>query len=60
MVIILEAINGNKTYIVAGLTIAYALLGMWLGDMTWAHAIELILAGLGVMGFRSAMKKGEG
>ena len=52
-------VNGNKTYIVAGLTILYELIGMFIGQMQLGHAVELILAGLGVLGFRSAIKKME-
>ena len=54
-----EAVNGNKTYLVAGLLILYAVIGVFIGQMEWGHALELILAGLGVFGFRSAIKKVE-
>jgi hypothetical protein len=50
-------VNGNKTYIVAGLTIAYAIIGVFIGQMEWDAAIKLILAGLGAVGFRSALSK---
>ena len=53
----LEKVDGNKTYIVGGLTILWGILGLILGQMDMDQAIPVVLAGLGVFGFRSAMTK---
>jgi len=50
-------IDGNKTYIVGGLTVVWGILGLLLGQMETEQAIPVILAGLGVFGFRSAISK---
>jgi len=50
-------LQNRKTYIVAVLTLIYATLGLWLHFMTMEQAMPYFLAGLGVIGFRSALKK---
>lgn len=54
---IIGALDGKKTYIVAGLTILYAIVGLLIGQLQVSQAIELILAGLGGIGIRSAISK---
>ena len=55
----LERIDGKKTYIVGGLTVLWGILGLALGQMDYGQAVPIILAGLGVFGFRSAIGKVE-
>ena len=54
---LLERVDGNKTYVIALLTVLYAVVGVFIGQLTWEHAIELALAGLAAAGFRSALNK---
>lgn len=54
---IIGTLDGKKTYIVAGLTILYAIVGLLIGQLQVSQAIELILAGLGGIGIRSAISK---
>ncbi len=53
----LERMDGNKTYIVAGLTVLWGIAGLFLGQMELNQTIQIVLAGLGVFGFRSALNK---
>lgn len=53
----LERVDGKKTYMVGGLTILWGILGLFLGQIEYGQAIPVILAGLGVFGFRSAISK---
>ncbi len=46
---------GNRTYIVAGATIVYALLGLILGHLEPSHAVEVILAALGGIFMRASI-----
>jgi hypothetical protein len=52
-------IDGNKVYIVAGGMIIYAILGLALGLHDTDRTATLVFAALGMMGFRSAIKKIE-
>lgn len=56
---ILVAIDGYKTYIVAGVTVVYALVSWWSGAIDWKTAMDMILVALGAGSFRSAIKKVE-
>ena len=49
-------LDGKKTYIAAGATIAYALGGAIIGKVDWNIAIPLILGSLQVFGLRIGMK----
>ena len=44
----LTAINGYKTYIVAGITVAFAIVSYWNGSMTFDQATALALGGAGL------------
>lgn len=48
-------INGRKTYIIAGLTIAFALASWWGGTMSYDQAVALALGGAGLGALRNAL-----
>lgn len=48
-------LEGKKTYLVAGATVLYALLGVLLGFMDQMQATELVLAALGLSSLRSGI-----
>ena len=50
-----EQMKGYKTYVVAGATIVYAILGAILGYIQWPQAITLILGALGLGALRNAI-----
>jgi hypothetical protein len=50
-------LQGKKVYITAFATILYAALGLALHHLSWNEAMPYIFAGLGAIGFRSALKK---
>ena len=50
-------LEGKKTFIVAGATIAYALGGAIIGKVDWNVAIPLILGSLQVFGLRLGINK---
>ncbi len=54
---VLTAINGKKTYIVAGVTVLYALLVVGWGQNDWHTALPLLLSGGGLGSLRSALAK---
>lgn len=56
---LLAKVDGNKTYIVAFVTILYAVVMVWTGQMDWKSAADMVLAALGVGAMRSALKKME-
>lgn len=47
---------GKKTYIVAAVTIVYAVAGLIIGQVSQEAAIALILGSLAVSGLRNAVK----
>ena len=49
-------LEGKKTYIVALVTIVYAVTGLIIGQVTQEAAIALILGSLGVSALRNAVK----
>jgi hypothetical protein len=49
--------SGRKTYILAGLTVAYGILGWCLGHLTQDQSIQVILTGLSVFSLRVGVKK---
>ena len=55
----LKAIDGRKTFIIAFLTLLYAILGFILKLHDAQRTLDLILLALGMITFRSAMKKME-
>ncbi len=52
-------INGNKSYLVAILTVIYAALSVYFGKMTPDQAYGWMLASGALVGIRSALKKLE-
>jgi hypothetical protein len=46
---------GKKTYIVGSLTIAYGIIGFYIGQLDSVSALGFVFAGLTAMGFRSAL-----
>lgn len=54
-----ELLQGKKTYIVAGLMVAYAVLGMSLGYQEPTDAFQLILEAMGLVGLRLGVAKAE-
>lgn len=48
----LNSINGYKTYIVAAITIAYAVVEYWNGSVTQTGMVDMILAALGASAIR--------
>lgn len=55
----LNKVDGNKTYAVVVVTIAFAIAGAYLGYFDLPTAGQMILAALGVGGLRSAVSKVE-
>ena len=49
-------LSGKKTYLVAAATIAYALGGLYLGNVSFAEAVALITPMLGLSALRAAVK----
>jgi len=52
-----DKLNGKKTYIVAVLTIIYAVTGAAIGKIDWNTAVGIILAALGMSGLRHGISK---
>ncbi len=50
-------LNGQKTYIIAAATIAYAIGGMFSGHMTTQEGVPLIMGALGMISIRHAQSK---
>ena len=53
----LDAINGKKTYIVAAVTVLYALVGWWDGSLTDQAAMALLFGGAGLGALRHGVSK---
>jgi len=53
----LKNIDGYKTYIIASLTIVYAVIGVGLGFHDHSAAVEMILAALGLSTLRHGVSK---
>jgi len=53
------SLNGYKTYIVGGLVVVTGIAGYVTGVIDKLKAWELVLSGLGIIGFRDALKKLE-
>lgn len=51
----MQFLSGYKTYIVAAVTVLYALVELWTGAMDVQHAIPFILAAFGAVGLRSGL-----
>lgn len=55
---IIAFLLGKKTYIVAGVTILYAVTQHWTGVLTFDQMIQMILAALGLSALRAGVAKG--
>ncbi|QDT94845.1 hypothetical protein [Gimesia aquarii] len=53
----LKALDGNKTYLTAFLTVIFSLSGMLLGEIETAEAIKLLLAAFGLVGIGHKLEK---
>lgn len=53
----MKFLNGYKTYLIAAAILAYALLGVGLGDMDGAKFVELILEASALAGLRHGISK---
>jgi len=53
----LKNIDGYKTYLIASLTIVYAVIGVGLGFHDHSAAVEMILAALGLSTLRHGVAK---
>lgn len=49
-------LSGKKTYIIAGLTLIYAVIGVVLGQFDTNAAIQLVLASGAIAALRAAIK----
>ena len=54
-----EKLNGNKTYLVALLTVVWAVVGASLGHLEWSEVPGLLAAAGVLVGLRSAYSKGK-
>lgn len=55
----LKNLSGKKTYIIAVLTILYAIFGYWQGHMEFDDAMQMILGGAGLGALRAGVTKGQ-
>lgn len=55
----LNSINGYKTYIVAAITIAYAVVEYWNGSVTQTEMVDMILAALGASAIRHGIQNSK-
>lgn len=53
----MEFLQGKKTYIIGTLNVLYGVLGMALGHLDQATAIQLILNGLGIAALRNGVAR---
>lgn len=51
----LDKLKGNKTYIVAGISIVWAIAGAVLGYMEPSESMNIVLAALAAAGLRNAI-----
>lgn len=52
-----EVLYGRKTYLVAVVSVGYALAGLWLGYLSQDEAVQYVFAGLGLGSLRAAVDK---
>ena len=55
----LAKLNGYKTYIVAGATVIYAVVGMWSGTLDQSTGMEMILGALGLGALRHGVSNSK-
>ena len=55
----LDKLSGYKTYIVAAVTIAYAITSAWQGTIDQTTAMQMILGALGLGALRHGIAKGQ-
>lgn len=56
---IMDSLDGRKTYLVAGATVVFACLGLYLGELDAAKFGELLLAAAALAGLRHGIEKAE-
>ena len=49
-------LKGNKTYIIGGALILYAIAGLVAGKLEFNQAFEQLMIGAGLMGLRNALE----
>lgn len=54
---VISEFQGKKTYIVALALIAYAVLGVYTGQLSQSDAVALVLNGLGLGALRAGISK---
>lgn len=54
---VISELQGKKTYIVALALIAYAVLGVYTGQLSQSDAVALVLNGLGLGALRAGISK---
>ena len=52
----MELLKGKLTYLVAAVTVLWAIVGFFLGTLDGQTVATLVLAGLGTFGIRRAIK----
>ncbi len=52
-----KLLDGKKTFLVCGLMVVYALLGLFLGDMGQQEAVKLLLEAGALAGLRVGINK---
>ena len=53
----MDFLHGKKTYIIGTLTVLYGVLGITLGHIDQATAIQLVLNGLGIAALRNGVAR---
>ena len=56
-ILMLEKLNGKKTYLVAGATLLYALVGFALGYQSPDEAMKLVMGSAAIAALRHGMEK---
>lgn len=54
---IIAELQGKKTYIVALALIAYAIFGVYTGQLSQDQAVQVVLNGLGLSALRASISK---
>lgn len=55
----MPSLSGSKTYIVAAVMVAYAIVEWWNGAMMQDQAAQMVLNALGLGGLRAGVSKAE-
>jgi hypothetical protein len=54
---VIADLQGKKTYIVAAALIAYAIFGVYTGQLSQDQAVQVVLNGLGLSALRAGISK---